>query len=88
MVHPTGFPKFSQAKDRVEALAIHGPVHTACFIMHLRGSGARKKWNDTVERKICDDGMHIADLLCKLKTVERSLHPGTDAKSFFYLLCA
>ena len=30
--------------------------------------------------KICDDGMHIADLLFKLKTVERSVNPGTDAK--------
>ena len=28
--------------------------------------------------KICDNGVHIADLLFKLKTV--SIHPGTDAK--------
>ena len=41
--------------------------------------GASEKWDVTVE-KICDHGMHIADLLFKLKTVERSLHPGTDAK--------
>ena len=30
--------------------------------------------------KICDDGMHIADLLFKLRTVDRSINPGTDAK--------
>ena len=40
-------------------------------------SGASEKWDNTVE-KICDNGMHIADLLFKLKTV--SIHPGTDAK--------
>ena len=30
--------------------------------------------------KICDNGMHIADLLFKLKTVKKSIHPVTDAK--------
>ena len=45
-------------------------------------SGASEKWDDTVE-KICDNGMHIADLLFKLKAVERSIHPGTDAKVIF-----
>ena len=33
-----------------------------------------------MEKISCDDGMHIADLLFKLKTVERSVNPGTDAK--------
>ena len=42
-------------------------------------SGAREKWDNTVE-KICDDGMRIADLLFKLKTVERSINPGIDTK--------
>ena len=42
-------------------------------------SGAREKWDDTVE-KICDYGMHIADLLFKLRTVERSINPCTDTK--------
>ena len=42
-------------------------------------SGAHEKWDNTVER-ICDYGMHIADLLFKLRTVERSLYPCTDAK--------
>ena len=41
--------------------------------------GASEKWDDTVE-KICEDGMHIADLLFKLKTVGRPIHPDTDAK--------
>ena len=31
--------------------------------------------------EICDDGMHIADLLFKLRTVERSINPCTDAKA-------
>ena len=30
--------------------------------------------------ELCDCGMHIADLLFELRTVERSIHPGTDAK--------
>ena len=30
--------------------------------------------------EICDDGMNIGDLLHKLRTVERSINPGTDAK--------
>ena len=30
--------------------------------------------------KICDNDMHITDLLFKVKTVERSINPGTDAK--------
>ena len=42
-------------------------------------------WDYTVE-KICEDGTHIADLLFKLKTVERSMDLGTDAK--FILLPA
>ena len=42
-------------------------------------SGASEKWDNTVE-KICDNGMHIADLLFKLKTVERFIDPGTYAK--------
>ena len=29
--------------------------------------------------EICDAGMHIADLLFKLRTVERSVNPCTDA---------
>ena len=29
--------------------------------------------------ELCDGGMHL-DLLFKLRTVERSIHPGTDAK--------
>ena len=42
-------------------------------------SGALEKWDNTVE-KICDDGMHIADLLFKLRTVETSINPGNDTK--------
>ena len=41
-------------------------------------SGASEKWDNTVE-KIYEDGMHIADLLFKLKTVERFINPCTDA---------
>ena len=29
---------------------------------------------------LCDDGMHIADLLHYLRIVERSTDPGTDVK--------
>ena len=74
---PNQFPKVLPAKkvewESLQSMDLHTLLASICI------SGAREKWNNTVE-KICNDGMHIADLLFKLRTVERSINPGTDAK--------
>ena len=74
---PNRFPKVLPAKkvewERLQSMDTRTLLASICI------SGAREKWNNTVE-KICNDGMHIADLLFKLRTVERSINPGTDAK--------
>ena len=74
---PNWFPKILPAKkvewERLQSMDLQTLLASICI------SGAREKWNNTME-EICDDGMHIADLLFKLKTVERSINPGIYAK--------
>ena len=85
---PNRFPKVLPAKkvewERLQSMDTRTLLASICI------QGAREKWNNTVE-EICDDGMHIADLLFKLRTVERSINPAIipalTQKSFFYQLC-
>ena len=76
---PNRFPKVLPAKkiewERLQSMDLRTLLASICI------SGAREKWDsDNTVEKICDDGVHIADLLFKVKTVERSINPGTDAK--------
>ena len=74
---PNRFPKVLPAKkvewERMQSMDTRTLLASLCI------QGAREKWNATVE-DICDEGMNIGDLLHKLRTVERSINPGTDAK--------
>ena len=74
---PNLFPKVLPAKkiewERLQSMDLRTLFASLCI------HGATEKWDDTVS-ELCDGGMHIADLLFKLRTVERSIHPGTDAK--------
>ena len=66
---PNRFPKVLPAKkvewERLQSMDLRSLLASICI------SGAHEKWKNKVE-KICDNGMHIADLLFKLRTVERS----------------
>ena len=81
---PNRFPKVLPAKiieqQHLQSIDLKTLLASFCI------SGATEKFDNTVE-KMYDDGMHIADLLFKLRIVERSIHPGSDAnssqKSFF-----
>ena len=74
---PNQFPKVLSSKkiewERLQSMDLRTLYASLCF------HGATEKWIDIVS-DLCDGGMHIADLLFKLRTVERSINPGTDAK--------
>ena len=79
---PNRFPKVLPAKKmelgHMKSMDLWTLYSSNCI------HGSSQKWNDTiVDLYDCQCGLHIADLLHRLRTVERSIDPGTYAKVIF-----